>query len=322
MTYAACLRVINPGLWTTIQDLGRAGLRQFGVPCAGAFDRGAHMLANALVGNDAAAATLEITQNGGVFECLHPVHVALAGAPLVPVIEPPSASSSSPRVPSAFTLQPGDRLFLRPPRSGFRTYLALRGGAQGPVVLGSRSQETPLRAGDLITAQASKGRGQHPHDELVKPFDSTSSGRASLRILQGPDAPLWPELYDATVSVRPDSNRVGIRLARSAPYETPPPTPDSSRLSAPIAPGAIQATASGLVIIGVAGGTMGGYPHVAHVVSADLDRVAQLRPGDEVAFLPVSLEEARELDIAQRLTRQSAALRIRAAVEVVDLASR
>ena len=87
-------------------------------------------------------------------------------------------------------------------------------------------------------------------------------------------------------------------------------TSQPDRLSAPVAPGAIQVAGGQLIILGVACGTMGGYPHVAHVVSADLDRVGQLSPGDQIQFRPVALASARELDVAARLAHRALLVRV------------
>jgi allophanate hydrolase subunit 2 len=85
---------------------------------------------------------------------------------------------------------------------------------------------------------------------------------------------------------------------------------EPDRLSAPVAPGAIQAAGGQLIVLGVAGGTMGGYPHVAHVISADLDRIGQLRPGDVIAFRRVSVAEARELDRQSRQAHRALLVRV------------
>jgi len=88
---------------------------------------------------------------------------------------------------------------------------------------------------------------------------------------------------------------------------------DPSRLSSPVAPGAVQLAGADLIILGVACGTVGGYPHVAHVIEADLDQLAQLRPGQSFRFEPIDLEAARRLDRLARLERRSWCLRLRSA---------
>ena len=94
---------------------------------------------------------------------------------------------------------------------------------------------------------------------------------------------------------------MGLRLQGDPVTMISPP----DRLSTPVAPGAVQVAGGQLIVLGVACGTMGGYPHVAHVISADLDRLGQLRPGDAITFRLVTLEEARSLDQAVRQARKA-----------------
>ena len=104
---------------------------------------------------------------------------------------------------------------------------------------------------------------------------------------------------------------MGLRLQGDP---VPISSPDE-RLSTPVAPGAVQVAGGQLIVLGVACGTMGGYPHVAHVISADLDRLGQLRPGDSIAFRLVTLEEARCLDLAARQVRMAIHHRLQALVD-------
>jgi antagonist of KipI len=120
-----------------------------------------------------------------------------------------------------------------------------------------------------------------------------------LRIVDGPDAARLRrgEPWDAFLfRVAPHHDRIGIRLdGMAVPVEA-----DPERLSAPVAPGAVQVAGGSLIVLGVACGTMGGYPHVAHVITADVWRSGQLRAGDRVTFQSVSPSEARRLDREQR----------------------
>ena len=132
---------------------------------------------------------------------------------------------------------------------------------------------------------------------------------APVRILDGPDARTLIDpagLEDDSFRVGSRSNRMGLRL--EGPTLATIPEPD--RLSAPVAPGAIQAAGGQLILLGVAGGTMGGYPHVAQVISADLDRIGQLRPGDVIAFRRVTIAEARDLDRQSRQAHRARLLRV------------
>ena len=146
------LLVIHPGLHSTVQDRGRTGYREWGVPVAGAFDRGASDLANALLGNPADLAVLELTLVGGTFQARIPLAIALAGAPMRAAIVRRDGRERPLAIPQSAPLGEGDRLILGPAAVGARTYLAVRGGWHTPLVLGSRSGEDRLRAGDVLPA--------------------------------------------------------------------------------------------------------------------------------------------------------------------------
>ena len=307
------LIVINPGLSTTVQDAGRAGYREWGVPPGGAFDRGAAGLANALVGNDADRAVLELTLIGGEYRADGPLAMAMAGAPMEAKVVAPDGGERVLTIPLSWSLGAGERLVLGRASEGARTYLAVRGGWHTPMRLGSRSSEERLRAGALLPADP----GSIPTRHLGGPswFSPTAE---PFRIIDGPDAisaelafdpsPFWA---DRRFRVGSRSDRMGLRLEGEPVAIASPP----ERLSAPVAPGAVQVAGGQLIVLGVAGGTMGGYPHVAHVISADLDRVGQLEPGDAIRFHRVTLDEARRADQTMRLDRQVLLKRIATAAQ-------
>jgi biotin-dependent carboxylase-like uncharacterized protein len=301
------LVVIDPGLSTTVQDAGRPGYRSWGVPCGGAFDASAAGLANALVGNPAGMAVLEFTLVGGCYEAQVPLALALAGAPMEARLCPAAGAERRLSLPLSFPMLPGDRLRLGGALIGARTYLAVLGGWSTTVVLGSRSTEDRVRAGAVLPCQSGTTRVRH----LEGPAPDVASNRP-IRVVEGPDFPaLEPGWIDPgrVFKVRPESNRMGLRL-EGPPW---PIAPDPNRVSTPVAPGAIQVAGGQPLILGVACGTMGGYPHVAHVISADLDRVGQLRLGDGLAFELVGLDEARRLDRELRAAQSADLLRIASA---------
>lgn len=300
------LLVVDPGFFTTVQDLGRPGARAFGVPLGGAFDRESLTLATALAGDEPGPAALEMTLRGGAFEALDDLGVALAGAAMDAAIVGPDGSRRSIPIPSSARLRQGERIELGRAQDGARTYLATPGGFQTAPWLGSRSRERPIRRGDVLPAGPSRLEFRRPAKpapiELPAPF----------RILPGPDWGLLddPEaLIAARFRVGSRSDRMGMRLD-GGPI-TIAPTPE--RLSAPVTPGAIQMAGGRPIVLGVACGTMGGYPHVAQVASADLDRLGRLRPGDPLSFEPVSLAEARRLDREAREALRGRSLRLIAA---------
>ena len=294
------LVVVRPGTFATVQDRGRPGHRRFGVPVGGAADVGSYLLANALLGNPPDAAALELTLLGGTYRAEVDLPLALAGAPMPAVVEPP-AGAGPPRpwpIPGTGTLRAGEALVLGGAPAGARCYLAVRGGWQAPLVLGSRSTETSLRAGDRLDARPGTITARRPSPALLAAFGPPLDPAAPLRWLPGPDFdPASPRL-DGPYRVLAQSSRVGLRLDGPPIPTTAPP----DRPSMPVAPRAVQVAGGQPILLGVAGGTIGGYAHVAHVVAADLDRLGQLRPGDPVRFAPAPtpLDHARHLDAVRR----------------------
>ena len=300
------LIVVQPGASTTVQDRGRPGFREFGVPLGGAFDRASLGLANALVGNDPDCAALEMTLIGGVYRAEVPLAIALAGAPMSAAIRQPSGTERPLQIPQSATLPVGDELILGGSPSGVRAYLAVRGGWQTPLVLGSRSTETRLKAGDVLAARPGSTPTRRP---VEWPWAPTLPNEP-IRIIDGPDAD--PALGDARLLESSDyrvstrSDRMGLRL------EGPPIAlkAEDDRPSAPVAPGAIQIAGGRPIVLGVAGGTMGGYLHLAHVISADLDRLGQVRLGEPVTFRRIEIEDARQLDRINRIDKHHLLKRI------------
>lgn len=300
------LIVHEPGLFTTVQDAGRLGYREWGVPTGGAFDCGSAGLANAIVGNDPDRAVLELTLLGGLYSAKSPLALGIAGAAMESRIESSDGGVRVLEIPTSATLQAGDRLILGWAREGARTYLAVRGGWRTPIWMGSRSSEDRLQSGDILPAEPGTIRTRR----LVLP-DEKSPSAEPFRVIDGPDAAICGSWIDRAYRVGLRSDRMGLRLeGEPIAVESP-----ADRLSAPVAPGAVQVAGGQLIVLGVAGGTMGGYPHASHVISADLDRLGQLRPGDLVRFRRTTLDEARAEARALRITRRHFLLRIATAAQ-------
>jgi biotin-dependent carboxylase-like uncharacterized protein len=307
------LIVIDPGLSTTVQDLGRPDYREWGVPSGGAFDRGAAGLANALVANDDDCAVLELTLVGGTYQAQGPLALAMAGAPMEAKVVAPDGSESLLHIPLSWSLGQGERLILGRALEGARTYLAVRGGWQTRIRLGSRSSEERLRAGEVLPAAPGSIPTRHPAGPLWTPPTAEP-----FCIIDGPDALSEDPAFDRSsfwadrrFRVGSRSDRMGLQLEGEPVAVASPP----GRLSAPVAPGAIQVAGGQLIVLGISSGTMGGYPHVAHVISADLDRLGQLRPGDPIRFRRVTLDEARRADDDSRLARTALLRRIATAAQ-------
>jgi len=314
------VRVVTPGLLTTVQDLGRTGSRHMGVGCAGALDAYSHTIANLLVGNRVDSATLEITLAGPRLHFGQAARIAICGADI-------DAHVGEIAIPGwrPILLPAGSMLALGACRRGARAYLAVAGdGFVVPEVLDSAS--TDLRGG----FGGFQGRALIAHDEL-------DIGRATIDVADVHITPWWvdptpgldfdaPNIIrvlpgsDGTVPQRGlfahqwrianASNRQGLRL-EGVPLQ---PVETAQRVSAPVVPGAIQLPADGLPIILMADAqTHGGYPVIGHVIRADWPRLAQLRPGDALHFHACTQMQAKQarLDQAQQLARLALAIAVR-----------
>jgi antagonist of KipI len=286
------LRVIHPGANSTIQDRGRPGFRGLGVPAEGPFDRESHAVANAFVGNTADAATVEMTLFGGIYQAECPLAVALAGADMHATVDRDGCERREVRAPGAFALTPGDRLTLGGWSTGARVYLAVRGGFLTEAVLGSRSRSRRLEAGELLPAAPSATLSHF----LIPARETTVR---PIRVLDGSDAVecRLEEWVGGVWKVGMLCDRVGIRLEREERIDT---TIAGDRRSVPVLPGTIQVAGGVPMILGPSCGTMGGYPIAAVVISADLDRIGRLCPGDSIEFARIELAEARHLDTENR----------------------
>jgi biotin-dependent carboxylase-like uncharacterized protein len=271
--------VLETGPLTTVQDAGRAGQGALGIGRSGACDRTSYRLANRLVGNRPGAAALEVTFGGLVLEARADLVFAVTGAPC------PGVPLNGPAA-----LRAGETLRLGMPRSGLRTYVAIRGGVDAEVVLGSRSTDllsglgpAVLEDGDILTA--GKDHGPMPGVDLA-PVADPPAGEVVALVLPGPrrdwfTAAGWASLTGQTYTVSSNSNRIGVRLEgerleRAQEGELP---------SEGMELGAVQIPQSGLPVLFLADHPVtGGYPVIAYVAGADLDACAQLRPGQSLRF--------------------------------------
>ncbi|HEY8503242.1 MAG TPA: hypothetical protein VIL46_01580, partial [Gemmataceae bacterium] len=169
-------------------------------------------------------------------------------------------------------------------------YLCVAGGFDAPLILGSRSGLEPVRAGQRLACPESGAPARFPGFVTSAEALGHDPAADGFRTLDGPQADWFDaaQFYGQTFAVMPASNRMGVRL-RGAPLTRP----DRELVSEPVSPGAVQVTNDGqCILLGADGQTIGGYPKVAHVIRADRDALAQLRPGDAVRFRRVRPEEA------------------------------
>jgi 5-oxoprolinase (ATP-hydrolysing) subunit C len=282
------LLVLEPGIESRIVDLGRPRTRSLGVPVGGAADRRALILGNSLVGNPPDAAALELTLKGPRLRAETDVGCVVFGAPF-----DVRCDGYPVEVNRTFTCRAGQELSIGPANHGARAYLCIRGGFQIAMVLDSRSALEPIQRGEALPCESSAIVSRWC--TTVQPSFAELVNVAALPGLQAP----WcdeAEFYSQRFEVTPASNRMGLRLKGK-----PLTMPGREMTSEPVCPGAVQVTPDGqCIVLGVDGQTIGGYPKVAHVISADLDALGHLRPGEEVRFKLVSEKVAEAAAAEQR----------------------
>jgi antagonist of KipI len=293
------LHVDQPGLFTTVQDLGRPWAMSAGVQWGGAMDRFAHSAANLLVGNDPGHAALECTFSGPNLVAEHACLIAITGADFDPQVNgAPVAAWTS------LFLSAGDRLTFGARHSRARAYIAVAGGVEADRWLGSLStnvtaarggkQGRSLKAGDTISVGEPRKpavSGRHMREQMRPEY-----GDHTLHAIPGPHAKrLTPDgrhiLYDSSYRISREADRMGYRLEGPGLQAS-----GDELLSFGLVAGAIQVPNGGQPILLMADHqTAGGYPVVATVISASLPVAAQLLPGDELRFTEVTLESAQRM---------------------------
>jgi antagonist of KipI len=301
--------VIKPGLLTSVQDLGRWGTQSRGVPVAGPMDVFSHRVANALVGNDRGAALLEVTLTGPEIELEDERVIAVAGACFDLTLDGRPVPHGAPFVAGAASrLRFGQRL------RGSRAYLAIAGGIDVPVELGSRSTHLVSRMGGFMgralavndrvpLGDASQRVRLKPDSAAADiPLEATvTDHHARLRVLPGPQRERFADdaldvLQSAAYTIGTDSDRMGYRL--QGPLIVRKPAADIISDATPL--GVLQVPASGQPVLLMADRqTTGGYPKIATVIAADISLAGQLAPGDTVAFALCSRRDAVAALIAQ-----------------------
>jgi len=311
----SALKVLSPGLHSTVQDLGRFGYQALGVPVSGALDALSLRLANRLAGNAETAAALEILYLGPSFEVVaESVRIALAGGDAE--LELLGAERRLAGGWRSLRLSRGESFRVRAPNADACCYLAVEGGIAVPPCLGSASTYTrsaigglggrALQSGDLLPLAR---ESVEERAERVLPVPPAATRGQPLRVVLGPQADHFTAAAIATLlesefRVSKDADRMGLRLdgARLAHRD------GYNIASDGIATGAIQVPGSGQAILLLADHqTSGGYPKIATVISADLPAAGRRRPGDAVRFSAVEVAEAEALRRAQEKAFQALA---------------
>jgi antagonist of KipI len=304
------IQVQAPGLQTTVQDLGRNGFGPIGVSPSGAADAISLRLGNRLVANEESAAGLEMMLLGGTFVFPEGAILALTGSDFGAMLDDVRLE-----VGRSAEVRPGQTLRFGPTGSGARCYVCVHGGIAVKPFLGSASTHILSGLGGF------EGRAVRKGDVLriastTEPFRKRAiaaqasehlSHREVLRVTPGPQADWFSEsslrsFYAGAYRVGEQSNRMGLRLDGTAITQLRA----GAMITEGVSLGAIQVPAGGSpIILFVEQQTTGGYPKIANVISADLHRVGQLRPRDEIRFEPVTFDAARSLLIEQERLLES-----------------
>ncbi len=300
--------VAAPGLRAVVQDAGRRDVAADGVPGAGPADPVSFELANRLAGNTPMAGTLELTGGGTRLRCLGACHAAVVGAaPEIRVAGAPAPAGQ------LLPLVAGQTLEVRRQHAGCRTYVAVAGGFLGPQWFGSSAtdQLTGLGAGPLQTGDVLHAGAWAPPlgDHLVGAgsTDVDASSVVELRVLPGPhgeqfDAAASARLADTVFVVQPASNRVGMRLRAEGTVTLRRGSDGGGLDSHGVVTGTVQVPPDGDPVVLLSDhATLGGYPVLAVVVSADHGRLGQCAPGTRLRLVPVAPEAAED---ARRTVRR------------------
>lgn len=287
------IEVLRAGLMDLVMDLGRPGSRGQGVPAGGAADMPALVQANRLVGNADTAAGLELLLRGPTLRFARETRIALTGADMQARLDGRPVPPGRTQVVSA-----GGELALGEARAGLRGYLAVAGGIDVPLLLGSRATFLPggfggwqgraLKAGDRLPLGEAGGR-------RIGRLPQAAAAEAPLRVVPGPQLAGFADraieaLVSAEFRLTAQADRAGLRLAGPVLDHA-----GGELASQAVLPGAIQVPPDGQpIILGWDGPVTGGYPVIAGIIAADLHRLAQMAPGTRLKFAFVTPQEARQ----------------------------
>lgn len=295
------IKFANGGFLTTVQDAGRTGFQEAGVTVAGVMDTRSYRLANILVGNSEKEAVLEVTLMGPMFEFTSDEIIAVTGGNLGPKI-----NGKDIPMYEAVPVKKGDTMSFMGIKSGSRAYVAFAGGLDLPLVMGSRSTHLKSKlggmdgrkigAGDVIEFLAPKTKLPNLSKRKTEPEDF-SRPSCTLRVVMGPQDDCFTDkgiktFLENEYTLTNEADRMGLRFEGEVIEHKN----GGDIITDGISFGAVQVPSHGQPIVMMADHqTTGGYTKIASVISVDLPKAAQLKPGCKVKFEKVSVEEAQDL---------------------------
>ena len=300
------ITVLNPGLMTTVQDLGRVGYQQFGVSVSGVMCPRSAILANILVGNEDGEAVLECTMMGPHLQFNEATCIAITGGDLGPTLDGKPIPNYA-----AIAVQAGQILRFTMPKAGCRAFVSFAGGLDIEPVMGSRSTYMKAKIGGFEGRKLQKGdviKFRDPKADLPKldlrhmAPEFRPRAEYTVRVVLGPQDDYFTDEGVATFlssvyTVTPEFDRMGCRLSGEVIAHKD----GGDIISDGISFGAIQVPSSGNPIIMLGDRqTTGGYTKIAGVITADFRILAQLKAGDKVRFEKVSIAQAQDALLAQK----------------------
>lgn len=277
------VNIIESGFYTSIQDLGRFGYRNLGVPYAGVMDNYSSVFANTIIGNSQDMAVLEMTMTGPVLQFTKATIIGIAGANFKLKI-----NGQIHHTQTAIRISAGDILSFERPTMGLRAYLAVKGGFKTKSFLGSRSMFVPISPsdrvykGDSLPFEEIHVVFQEKHAHLK--YDTSVLSSSELLATKGPEYHLLPNkvksaLTTQTFSITNFNNRMAYQIDSGLDHQL------SSILTSPVLPGTVQLTPDGYLIVLLRDSqTTGGYPRVLQLDSRSINRLSQKHTGGEINF--------------------------------------
>jgi len=276
------IKVIEPGVYSTIQDLGRNGYRSQGVPLSGAMDQHSARLANVLVGNDENAPVLEFTMQGPLLLFQKNTLIAVCGAAFTPML-----NGTAYPLHEKVEIMAGTGLSFKPPKNGLRGYLAVKDGFKTQIVMGSAShykgitKKHQIEKGDDLHISSETDQGFSAQPNTLQPISFSDN---KIEVYKGPDFEQLPidikqKLMQQLFSILPESNRMAILLDGVGELHA------EEIITAAVQPGTVQLTPSGkLIVLMRDAQTTGGYARVLQLSSEAINIVSQKRPNEKIKF--------------------------------------
>ncbi len=276
------LFVIESGLHTLVVDQGRFGSRHQGIPWGGAADYKSYLLCNAILGNEPGTPALEFSLVGPTLKANCDLALSYLGPPCQLEIDGININNLN-----TFPLKAGETLKTGSCTTGVRGYIGIKGGILVKNILGSTSSFDPIKTKTKLPCN----EGWCMRSRLPEEW-RWQKPECLIRVTPGAEFSFFnsSDLFNKDFLVDQSSNRMGLRLSGPAL-----PTLKHEMLSEPVCPGTIQVARDGqLLVLGVDGQTIGGYPRIAQVIRADLDILGQLRPGSKITFNLVTESDAEK----------------------------